>query len=127
MYSIGKGYRKNIGWSIGLTTFVISIWAISLWISLKQKSEIGTISNALIIAATLDYALLHLLTFEGFFLDTLMAATGVEITAIGGAIYLVTKLKPGPRDGLMTGLRSINRWPIAIIRTTNEIAVMFIE
>ena len=123
---LAQGIAENIGWSIGLTTFVISICVLSLWIPLKQKPGIGTISNAFIIAVTLDYALPHLPTFEGFLFNTLMAATGVLITGIGGAIYLVANLGPGPRDGLMTGLQSITGWPIAIVRTMIEISVIFL-
>ena len=122
---LAQGIAESIGWSIGLMTFVISICVLFLWIPLKQKPGIGTIFNAIIIAVTLDYALPHLPAFEGLLLNTLMAAAGVLITGIGGAIYLVANLGPGPRDGLMTGLQSVTGRPIAVVRTMIEISVIF--
>ena len=123
---LAQGIAESIGWSIGLMTFVISICVLFLWIPLKQKPGIGTIFNVIIIAATLDYALPHLPTFESLLLNALMAAAGVLITGIGGAIYLVANLGPGPRDGLMTGLQSVTGWPIAVVRTIIEISIIFL-
>ena len=123
---LAQGIAESIGWSIGLMTFVISICVLFLWIPLKQKPGIGTIFNVIIIAATLDYALPHLPTFESLLLNALMAAAGVLITGIGGAIYLVANLGPGPRDGLMTGLQNKTKLPIALVRAFLEITVVSI-
>ena len=35
---------------------------------------------------------------------------------LGGGIYLVANLGPGPRDGLMVGLQQKTNLPIALVR-----------
>ena len=45
---------------------------------------------------------------------------------MGGGIYLVANLGPGPRDGLMIGLQEISNLPIAVVRAFLEITVVSI-
>ena len=52
------------------------------------------------------------------------AFIGVLITGIGGGIYLIANLGPGPRDGLMTGLQKHSNLPLAVVRTAIEVFVV---
>ena len=45
---------------------------------------------------------------------------------IGGGIYLIANLGPGPRDGLMTGLQKVTNLPIAWVRSGIELSVIAI-
>ena len=45
---------------------------------------------------------------------------------LGGGIYLVANLGPGPRDGLMIGLQQKTNFPIATVRAFIEISVVSI-
>ena len=65
----------------------------------------GTILNIIIISVVLDVALPFLPRFDSLELRLAEAATGVVVTGIGGGIYLIANLGPGPRDGLMAGLQ----------------------
>lgn len=121
-----EGLTNVTGWSIGLATFVISVSVLVLWIPLKQTPGIGTILNALIIALVLEYLLPFLPRFDNLAAKIAFAALGVVITGLGGAIYLIANLGPGPRDGLMTGLQSVTGLPIATVRTGLEISVVVI-
>lgn len=49
---------------------------------------------------------------------------GVVITGIGGGIYLIANLGPGPRDGLMTGLQKKTGLPLATVRSIIEVSVV---
>ena len=40
----------------------------------------------------------------------------VLTVGLGGGIYLVANLGPGPRDGLMIGLQKKTNLPIAVVR-----------
>lgn len=119
-----EGLTQVTGWSIGGATFVISVGVLLLWIPLRQSPGIGTILNALIIALVLEYLLPFLPRFEGLAARVAMAVLGVLVTGIGGAIYLIANLGPGPRDGLMTGLQAVTGLSIAVVRTSLEIAVV---
>ena len=52
------------------------------------------------------------------------ALLGVLVTGLGGGIYLISNLGPGPRDGLMTGLQQLTNLPIAWVRSGIEITVV---
>ena len=56
--------------------------------------------------------------FRSFFVSVLTVG-------LGGGIYLVANLGPGPRDGLMIGLQKKTNLPIALVRATLEITVMY--
>ena len=119
-----QGLTTVTGWSIGFATFITSIAVLVLWVPLRQMPGIGTISNAIVIALVLEYILPHLPRFELDALQIAQAVFGVLVTGFGGAIYLISNLGPGPRDGLMTGVQHINNWPISVVRASIELLVV---
>ena len=121
-----EGVTNVTGWSIGLATFIISVCVLLTWIPLRQIPGIGTIANAVIIALMLDFSLPYLPKPDGFMLQSLQALIGVLVTGLGGGIYLIANLGPGPRDGLMTGLQQLTNLPIAWVRSGIEISVVII-
>ena len=121
---LAQGISIKTGYSIGLTTFVVSISVLCLWIPLKQKPGIGTILNTIIISIVLDVSLPYLPTPESFFLQILQVIIGVLIVGLGSGLYLISNLGPGPRDGLMTGLQKKTNLPIALIRTLIEMSAI---
>ena len=123
---LAQGISIKTGYSIGITTFIVSIGVLILWIPLKQKPGIGTILNTIIISVVLDVSLPYLPTPESFFLQALQVFIGVIIVGLGSGFYLIANLGPGSRDGLMTGLQKKTNLPIALIRATIEVsAVVF--
>ena len=52
---LAQGVVVQTGWSLGFATLVISFSVLVLWIPLKQIPGLGTILNAVIIAAVLEY------------------------------------------------------------------------
>mgnify|MGYP001257604170 CR=1 FL=1 len=124
--ALGQGLASVSEVSLGLTTFLISVFVLFLWIPLKQKPGIGTILNAIIISLVLHYAIPFLPVFQETFLRLIQAILGVFITGIGGGIYLIANLGPGARDGLMTGLQRVTNFPIAWVRSSIELTVLTI-
>ena len=122
---LAEGLSIYTSYSIGWCTFWLSISVLVLWIPLKQKPGIGTILNALIIAMVLDYTLPYLPNPENYGLKVLQVTIGVIITGLGSGFYLISNLGPGPRDGLMTGVQKITGKPIALVRGTIEVGVVF--
>ena len=123
---LAQGISIKTGYSIGISTFMVSIGVLILWIPLKQKPGIGTILNTIIISIVLDVSLPYLPTPESFFLQALQVFIGVIIVGLGSGFYLISNLGPGSRDGLMTGLQKKTNLPIALIRAIIEVsAVVF--
>ena len=123
---LAQGVSNLSSWSIGASTFIISTAVLFLWWPLKQIPGIGTILNAIIIAAILEFVLPHIPTPRSNVLQVSQAIMGVLVTGIGGAIYLISNLGPGPRDGLMTGLQQLTNLPIALVRGSIEVTVVIV-
>ena len=121
---LAQGISLNIDFSIGTITLFVSIGVLLLWIPLKQKPGIGTILNALIIALMIDICINFVPTPENYISQILLAIVAVLTVGIGGGIYLVANLGPGPRDGLMIGLQEKTNLPIAAVRAFLEISVV---
>jgi uncharacterized protein len=122
---LAEGISIYTSWSVGLASFWMSLVVLLLWIPLRQKPGIGTILNVIIIALGLDYTLPYLPNPEGYGFKLLQVIIGVLITGLGSGFYLIANLGPGPRDGLMTGVQRITGKPIALVRGTIEVAVVF--
>ena len=123
---LAQGISLNIDLSIGTITLFISIAVLIFWIPLNQKPGIGTILNALIIALMIDICIKFVPTPENYISQLILAIISVIIVGLGGGIYLVANLGPGPRDGLMIGLQKKTNLPIAAVRGLLEITVMSI-
>ena len=121
---LADGVASVTGWTIGGATFVISSCVLLLWLPLRQVPGIGTILNVLVVAAVIEFFHLRLPTFDYLPLKILEACAGVLIAGLGGGIYLIANLGPGPRDGLMTGLQKLSNSTLAAIRSGIEVSVV---
>ena len=121
---LAQGISVKTGYSIGITTFIVSISVLCLWIPLKQKPGIGTILNTIIISVVIDVSLRYLPSPELLVSQIIQIIIGVVIVGLGSGFYLIANLGPGPRDGLMTGLQKTTNLPIAFIRTIIEISAV---
>ena len=123
---LAQGISNLTNWSLGLSTFVISVFVLMLWIPLKQKPGMGTILNAFIIALTIEFSVFFLPYPEYYPLKVLQVVIGVFTIGIGSGFYLICNLGAGPRDGLMMGLQKVTNMPIYSIRTSIEISVVIL-
>ena len=123
---LAQGISINLGYSIGLVTFFVSLFALSLWIFLSQKPGIGTILNIIIIALMIDLSIFYIDTPQNYIGQLSMAVFAVLLVGLGSGIYLIANLGPGPRDGLMTGIQRKTNFPIAAVRAFLEITVVSI-
>ena len=121
---LAQGISSKTNLSVGMATFLISIFILIFWVPLKQIPGIGTILNAIIIASAIDLTLGFIPKPELIYLKILQASFGIFIVGIGSGIYLASNLGPGPRDGLMIGLQQKTNTSIPLIRTIIEIAAV---
>ena len=121
---LAQGISLNVNLSIGTITLFISIAVLILWIPLGQKPGMGTIFNALIIALMIDICIKFVPSPSSYIYQLILAVISVITVGIGGAIYLVSNLGAGPRDGLMIGLQKVTNSPVALVRAILEISVV---
>ena len=120
----GLAIQFEIG--IGLSIIVVSFGVLFFWIPLKEKPGIGTFINFFVVAAVIEMTLLYIPYQTDIFLKLLQVFLGILVIGIGGSIYLIANLGPGPRDGLMTGLSRKTGIPMAYVRNVLEISVVII-
>ena len=121
---LAQGISYSTNWTIGFSTFIVSLSVLILWFPLKQQPGIGTILNVFIIAGTIDLTLPYLPSPTEYPNQILQAAIGIMTIGLGSGFYLTANLGPGPRDGLMVGLQRITDLPIITVRTTLELMVV---
>lgn len=121
---LAQGVSQVTALSIGGATFVVSAIVLGLWWPLRQTPGVGTVLNAIIIAAILEFTLPFMPTPDAAILQLGQALAGIMLVGFGSGIYLAANLGPGPRDGLMTGLQRLTGLPIAWVRSGIEVAVV---
>jgi uncharacterized membrane protein YczE len=138
--SVGLMVRSNLGvnpWDVfhqglstrtglGLGTIIIIIGAavLLLWIPLRQRPGIGTISNVFLIGIWTDVSLWMIPTVDSLPLAWAMLTSGIVLNGVAGGAYIGAGLGPGPRDGLMTGLVKRTGRSVRLVRTSIELAVV---
>ena len=123
-FVLHQGLAFKTGYSIGITTFIVSVVVLLMWFPLKQKPGIGTILNAVLISVVIDVSLFILPYPKDFFLQLIQVIIGIIIIGIGSGYYLASNLGPGPRDGLMTGINKKTNQSLAFIRTFLELSAV---
>ena len=123
-FVLHQGLAFKTGYSIGITTFIVSVVVLLLWFPLKQKPGIGTILNAILISLVLDLSIFILPYPADFFYQLIQVIFGILIIGIGSGFYLAANLGPGPRDGLMTGLNKQINQSLTLIRTFLEFSAV---
>ncbi len=121
-----QGIAVHTGLGIGLLTNVIGLLVLLLWIPLRQKPGIGTVLNILIIGPSIELGLWLLPAPEPLWLRVAFFTVGMLLLAVASGIYIGTRLGPGPRDGLMTGIHARFGTPIWVGRTAVEVTVLVI-
>ncbi len=123
-FVLHQGLALKTGYTIGITTFIVSISVLLLWFPLKQKPGIGTILNAIFISVVIDLSLFILPYPEELLFQIFQVFIGIFIIGIGSGYYLAANLGPGPRDGLMTGINKQTNQSITLIRTFLELSAV---
>ena len=121
---LAQGTSLHLPVSIGVATQLIGAVVLLLWIPLRQRPGLGTVLNVVVIGLAVDATLAVLLDIDGLPLRVAALLAGVGLVGLGSGAYLGAALGPGPRDGLMTGLRGRTGRPIALIRGAIELVVL---
>ncbi|MEU6217935.1 hypothetical protein ABZ845_10500 [Streptomyces sp. NPDC047022] len=119
-----QGLAKLTGLSMGVVLTIVGAAVLLLWIPLRQRPRLGTVSNVLVIGFAMDATLAVLPDVRALALRIPLLLLGVALNGAATGLYIAADLGPGPRDGLMTGLHRRTGRSIRAIRTAMEIAVV---
>lgn len=118
-----QGLAAQTGLSLGTVVIGVGVVVMLLWIPLRQRPGIGTLSNVVVVGLAVDATLLLLPSPEAVTLRVAFLIVGIVGNAVATALYIGAGLGPGPRDGLMTGLaqRGIS---VRFARTSIEVSIL---
>jgi uncharacterized membrane protein YczE len=119
-----QGLARHLGWSLGLVTIVVGMIVLLIWIPLRERPGVGTVSNIFVIGVAVNAALAVITAPTTLPARLALAATGITLNGVATAAYIGVRLGPGPRDGLMTGLVRRTGGSVRTIRTGIEVAVV---
>ena len=120
-----QGLSRRTGLSIGTVTIGVGALVLLLWIPLRRRPGVGTVSNVIVIGLVVDATLALLPTVSPLAARIGFMVAGVVLNGVATGLYLGARLGPGPRDGLMTGIvaRRSGR-SIRLVRTVIEVSVL---
>jgi uncharacterized membrane protein YczE len=120
-----QGLSKQVGISLGWVVIGVGLAVLLLWIPLRQRPGLGTISNAIVIGLVIDATLTFLSQPGSMAARAGLLVAGVAFNGVATGLYIGAGLGPGPRDGLMTGLAARGH-SIRVVRTAIELTVLIV-
>ena len=121
---LAQGISLQSGLSFGVSTVVVSAIVLLLWIPLKVRPGLGTISNAILVGLFADVALYDLPTPDPYWQKLAMFALGMVVISFATGMYISSGMGKGPRDGLMFGVAQRTKIPFWISRSSIELIVV---
>jgi uncharacterized membrane protein YczE len=123
---LAQGVALHTAMSVGVATVVISVLLLLLWIPLRQRPGLGTVLNALLVGLFIDLTLWLVPDELPIVVRALLVPTAILLVAVGSGFYLTTRLGPGPRDGLMTGLHRVTGLSLRLVRAGIEVSAVVV-
>ena len=121
---LAQGISVQSGFSFGISTVIVSALVLLLWIPLRVRVGLGTISNAILVGLFADVALLYLQTPDFYWQKIAMFFLGMVVISFATGMYISCGMGKGPRDGLMFGVAQRTKIPFWISRSSIELMVV---
>ncbi|MER7985557.1 hypothetical protein ABTY53_08165 [Streptomyces noursei] len=121
---LNQGISRHTGLSIGTITILSGALILLLWIPLRQRPGLGTVSNVVILGLVMDGTLAVVPAVHPLAVRVPLLATAVLLNGAATGLYLTARFGAGPRDGLMTGLHRRTGRPVRLVRTCIELTVL---
>jgi uncharacterized membrane protein YczE len=119
-----SGFIRHVPISLGQAVVLFSFVVLVLWIPLREKPGLGTISNAVVVGLSADATLAMLDAPDAMASRVALMVGGIVLCGLATALYIGAQLGRGPRDGLMTGLHRRTGLSLRLVRTGLEVSVV---
>lgn len=119
-----QGVARRSGIDLGTVSIAVGALVLLMWIPLRERVGLGTVSNVVVIGSSLDAALIVLPDVHNGLVRVGLAAAGIILNGLATAAYIGSGFGSGPRDGLMTGLARKTGLSLRLVRTSIEVVVV---
>ncbi|MFF9510846.1 YitT family protein [Streptomyces sp. NPDC014724] len=119
-----QGLAERTGVSIGVVSIIVGAVVLLLWIPIRQRPGLGTVSNVFAVGIAMDGTLALVPDVHGLAARIAVMVVGIAVNGVATGLYIAARFGPGPRDGLMTGLHLRTGRSIRLVRTLIEVAVV---
>nr|WP_202439058.1 hypothetical protein [Streptomyces sp. SID8356] len=119
-----QGLAELTGISIGVVSIIVGAIVLLLWIPMRQRPGLGTVSNVFVVGLAMDGTLALVGEVAGLGARIPVMVLGIVLNGAATGLYIAARFGPGPRDGLMTGLNRVTGRSIRLVRTAIEVAVV---
>ncbi|MEV8543723.1 hypothetical protein [Streptomyces sp. NPDC051572] len=119
-----QGLAELTGLTIGVVSIIVGVAVLLLWIPLRQRPGLGTVSNVFVVGLAMDGTLALVPDAHGLAVRIPLLLAGIVLNGAATGLYISANFGPGPRDGLMTGLHRLTGRSIRLMRTVIEVTVV---
>jgi uncharacterized membrane protein YczE len=119
-----QGIAFGLDRKIGTVSIAVGALVLLLWIPLRQRPGLGTVSNVLVVGLAMNATLAVLPVQHGGAARGGVLAGAVLLCGVATGMYICAGFGPGPRDGLMTGIARRTGISIRLSRTIVELTVL---
>jgi len=118
-----QGLSLQTGIGTGIWVCIAGALVMLLWIPLRQKPGLGTLSNVIVVGLALELCLIAFEPAHDLATRWTLLLSGVLLNGVATGLYIGARFGPGPRDGLMTGLAA-RGMSLRAVRTGIELTVL---
>jgi len=118
-----QGLSRQTGIGTGVWVCIAGALVMLLWIPLRQRPGIGTLSNVVVVGVVMELCLRAFDPASDPAARWTLLITGVVLNGVATGLYIGARFGPGPRDGLMTGLAA-RGMSLRAVRTGIEVTVL---
>ena len=118
-----QGLFRQTGIGTGWWVCIVGALVLLLWIPLKQRPGLGTVSNVIVIGVAVEAMLAAFDEATDPATRVALLVSGIVLNGVATGAYIGARFGPGPRDGLMTGLAARGH-SIRVVRTGIELSVL---
>lgn len=119
-----QGLAELTGLTIGVVSIAVGAVVLLLWVPLRQRPGLGTVSNVFVVGLAMDATLALVPASHGLAVRVPLLVTGIVLNGVATGLYIAARFGPGPRDGLMTGLHRRTGRSVRLMRTAVEVSVV---
>jgi uncharacterized membrane protein YczE len=118
-----QGLANHTPIGTGLWVCIVGALLLLLWIPLRQKPGLGTVSNVIVLGVVLQVMVDVFDQPSGTTERITLLIVGIVLNGVATGLYIGARFGPGPRDGLMTGLAARGH-SLRVVRTGIELTVL---